>query len=110
MAYRQSGPRSIFFVLPALNSNQHESAEEVPEGHVPILPNQWRAVANNALITLQKIGRYMPKFKHQRDADFIRELTNDLASITQRATPRVEFNLERGTMSIGRVSLRNRQN
>jgi hypothetical protein len=87
-------------------SMQHQSEKTIPEGHVPILGNQWRAVASNAITVLARLGKYSPPITHANDQAFIAELVRDLADIREKRWPRIAFDTARGTMQFGRASLR----
>jgi hypothetical protein len=89
-------------------STQHQTEKTVPEGHLPILANQWRAVVHTALGSLQLVGKYLPPVESEIDRAALAELVTDLAAARDRKWPRLEIDAEAGKMRFGRASIRNR--
>jgi hypothetical protein len=69
-------------------STQHASEEIVPDGHVPLLGNAWRAACRAGIMAMQRIGKYNPPLKHQTDVAMLQELTTELADVLSNKWPR----------------------
>jgi len=87
-------------------SLHHTTAQPVPASHVPLLRNAWRALTRCALIAMQHMGKYEPPLNHQNDAAQLADLITDLNDVASRKSPRVEIDIAKGTMRIGRGGVR----
>jgi hypothetical protein len=89
-------------------STQHSNEENIPAGQLPILGNAWRAASRVGEVAFRRADLYAPAATNQIDVESVHELRRELIAIQQREWPRVE-RTDKGTLRIGRASVRARQ-